>query len=127
LENLGNVIDLVEKFERKIRKEEIRRVHIRKKKVKECVLNPEAEMFKRSKLPGKYTTKILFEWDDRKFEDKYLKKLDKMERKRETSSSRGRTLREYYYGMLRPLFFFSFSFIYFSFLFLFFFFFFFEQ
>ena len=58
---MGNVIDLVEEFERKFRKEEIRRVYIRKKKVKEYVLNLEAKMFKRSKLLGKYTMKILFE------------------------------------------------------------------
>ena len=61
MDNLENVIDLVEEFERKFRKEEIRRVHIRKKKVKEYVLNLEAKMFKRSKLLGKYTMKILFE------------------------------------------------------------------
>jgi len=38
-------------------------------------LNPEAEVFKRSKLPEKYIAKILFGWDNRKFEDEYLKKL----------------------------------------------------
>ena len=85
--------------------------------------NPEAEMFKRSKLPEKYTIKILFEWNDKKFEDKYLKKLGKMERKMETSSFRGRTLREYYHGMPRPLYFififFSFYLFFFSFSFLF--------
>ena len=31
--------------------------------------------FRRSKLPGKYTVKILFRWGDKKFEDEYLKKL----------------------------------------------------
>jgi len=40
-------------------------------------LNPEAEEFKRSKLPGKYTVKILFGWNDKKFKDKYLKKLER--------------------------------------------------
>jgi len=44
---------------------------------KEKALNLEAEMFERSELPGKYTAKILFGWNDRKFEDKYLKKLEK--------------------------------------------------
>jgi len=44
---------------------------------KEKALNLEAEMFKRSELPEKYTAKILFGWNDRKFEDKYLKKLEK--------------------------------------------------
>ena len=61
MDNLGNMINLVEEFERKFRKKEIRRVYIRKKKIKEYVLNLEAKMFKKSKLPGKYTTKILFE------------------------------------------------------------------
>jgi len=38
-------------------------------------MNPEAEEFRRSKLPVKYMARILFGWDDKKFEDKYLKKL----------------------------------------------------
>jgi len=28
-------------------------------------------------LPGKYMAKLLYGWDDRKFEDEYLKKLEK--------------------------------------------------
>jgi len=60
LENLGNVMDLVEEFEKKIREEEIRKVQMRKEKGKKRVLNLEAEIFKRSKLLEKYTTKILF-------------------------------------------------------------------
>jgi len=51
LENLGNVMDLVEDFEKKIREEEIRRVQIRKEKKMEKVLNLEAEVFRRSELP----------------------------------------------------------------------------
>jgi len=38
--------------------------------------NPNAEKFKRSELLGKYIAKILFGWNDKKFEDKYLKKLE---------------------------------------------------
>jgi len=34
-------------------------------------LNSEADEFKRSKLLEKYIAKILFRWDNRKFEDKY--------------------------------------------------------
>jgi len=60
LENLGNAIDLVEEFEKEIGGEEIRKVQMRKEKEKEKVLNPEAEMFERSELPGKYIAKILF-------------------------------------------------------------------
>jgi len=40
-------------------------------------LNPEAEKFKRSKLLEKYTVRILFGWNDKKFENKYLKKLER--------------------------------------------------
>jgi len=77
LENPGNMMDLVENFEKKIKKEEIRRVQMRKERGKERALNLEAEVFKRSKLLRKYIAKISFGWDDRKFKDKYLKKLEK--------------------------------------------------
>jgi len=77
LENLRNAIDLVEEFKKKIRKEEIKRVQIRKEKGKERELNPEVEVFKRSELSVKYTVKILFRWDNGKFEDEYLKKLER--------------------------------------------------
>ena len=69
-------MDLVEDFE-KIKKEEIRRVQMRKEKGKKRELNLEAEVFKRSELLEKYTMKILFGQNDRKFEDEYLKKLEK--------------------------------------------------
>ena len=48
------------------------------KLIKELVrlfLNPNTEEFRRSELLGKYIAKILFGWDDRKFENEYLKKL----------------------------------------------------
>ena len=38
-------------------------------------LNPNAKKFRRSKLLEKYTAKILFEKNDRKFKNKDLKKL----------------------------------------------------
>jgi len=60
LENLENIINLVEEFEKKIRKEEIRRVQMRKEKGKKKTLNLEAKMFKRSELLRKYTAKILY-------------------------------------------------------------------
>ena len=47
------------------------------KKGKEKKLNPEVEEFKRRKLPGRYMVKLLYEWDDKKFEEEYLKKLEK--------------------------------------------------
>jgi len=45
------------------------------RKGKEIKLNPEVEEFKRGKLPGRYTAKLLYGWDDKKFDEEYLKKL----------------------------------------------------
>jgi len=73
------VRDLIEEFEKEIREEEIRQVEKRKgkQKVIEVKLNPEAEEFKRSELLEKYTVRILFGWNDKKFENEYLKKLER--------------------------------------------------
>ena len=54
--------------------EEIRRVQMKKQKL----LNLEAEMFKRSELPGKYTIKILCGWNNGKFKDENLMKLERI-------------------------------------------------
>ena len=75
LENLENAMEKVEEFEKGRFEEEIRR--IRMKKGKEMRLNPEAEEFKRGELPGRYTAKLLYGWDDKKFDEEYLKKLQK--------------------------------------------------
>ena len=40
-------------------------------------MNSAAEEFKRSELLGKYTVRILFGWNDKKFKDEYLKKLER--------------------------------------------------
>ena len=53
LENLGNVMKLVKKFEKEIREEEIRRVYMRKEKKK--LLNSEMKVFKRNELPSHTT------------------------------------------------------------------------
>ena len=37
----------------------------------------EEEEYKRMELPGKYTAKLLYGWDDQKFEEEYLNKLEK--------------------------------------------------
>jgi len=50
---------------------------MRKEKGKKKMLNLETKMLKRSELPERYMANILFEWDNKKFKDKYLKKLDK--------------------------------------------------
>jgi len=83
---LENAIDLMEEFEKEIREKEIRRVQMRKEKRKKKMLNLETEVFKRSELLKKYIAKILFGWNDEKFKDKYLRKLDEMKREREISS-----------------------------------------
>jgi len=66
--------EVVKKFEKKIIEKEIRRVQMMKQKL----LNLEAEIFKRSELPEKYTIKILCGWNNGKFKDKNLKKLERI-------------------------------------------------
>ena len=75
LENLKNAMEKIEEFEKGRFEEEIWR--IRMKKGKEMKLNPEAEEFKRGELPGRYTAKLLYGWDDKKFDEEYLKKLER--------------------------------------------------
>ena len=65
----------VEEFEKERFEEEIWR--IRMKKGKEMKLNPEAEEFKREELPGRYMAKLLYGWDNTKFDKEYLKKLER--------------------------------------------------
>ena len=65
----------VEEFEKEKFNEEIWR--IRMKKGKKMKLNLEAEEFKREKLPEKYTAKLLYRWDNKKFDKEYLKKLER--------------------------------------------------
>ena len=75
VENLKNAMEKVEEFEKGRFKEEIQR--IRMKKGKEMKLNPEAEEFRRGELPGKYMVKLLYGWDNKKFDEEYLKKLER--------------------------------------------------
>jgi len=75
IENLRNVREKVEEFEKERFEEEIQRIKI--KKGKEIKLNPEVEEFKRGKLLGRYMAKLLYGWDDKKFDEKYLKKLER--------------------------------------------------
>ena len=72
---MENTRELVNEFEERLEAEVRRQEGIEERwKIK---LNPRADEFKRSKLPEKYIAKLLFGWDDRKFEDEYLKKLEK--------------------------------------------------
>ena len=72
---MKNVMKMIEEFEKGKFDEEIQRIQIRKRK--EVKLNLEAEEFRRGELPGQYTAKLLYGWDDKKFEEEYLKKLEK--------------------------------------------------
>jgi len=65
----------VEEFEKGRFEEEIWRIKI--KKEKEMKLNPEAEEFRRGELLEKYMAKLLYEWNDKKFDKEYLKKLER--------------------------------------------------
>ena len=47
------------------------------KKGKEMKLNPEAEEFKRGEFPVRYIAKLLYRWNDKKFDEEYLKKLER--------------------------------------------------
>jgi len=75
LENLKNVMEKIEEFEKGRFEEEIWRIKM--KKGKEIKLNPEAEEFRREELPGRYTVKLLYGWDNKKFDKEYLKKLER--------------------------------------------------
>jgi len=62
-ENLENVEELIEEFERE-------RIEVRRQE-------REVEEYRRMGLPGKYTAKLLYGWNDKEFEEEYLKRLEK--------------------------------------------------
>jgi len=67
-DNLKNADELIEEFERggiEVRRQE----KIEKRK--------EEDEYRRMELLEKYTVRVLYGWDDKKFEEKYLKKLEK--------------------------------------------------
>ena len=68
-ENLGNAREAVEDYEKEYEKTARR---IREK---------EDGAYSRSELPGRYTTKVLYRWDDGRFEKEYLEKLERNWRK----------------------------------------------
>ena len=67
-ENLENVKEYVAEFKRKMN------AKVRRQEKLDIV---EEENFRREELLEKYIAKILYGWDDRKFENEYLKKLKK--------------------------------------------------
>jgi len=67
-ENLKNAEELIEEFEKggiEVRQQE----KIKKRK--------EEDEYRRMKLLGKYIAKLLYGWDDWRFEEEYLRKLEK--------------------------------------------------
>jgi len=74
-EDLVNARELVDEFEGRLNPEVRQQEKIEiGRKVKG---NSGAEEYRRSKLLGKYTAKLLYGWDDGKFEEEYLRKLEK--------------------------------------------------
>ena len=67
-ENLKNVEETLEEFEGRINAE-VRR--------QEKIDMTEERDYRRMELLGKYTAKLLYRWDDQKFKEEYLNKLEK--------------------------------------------------
>ena len=75
LENLKNAMKKIEEFKKERFEEEIQRIRLRKGK--EMKLNPEAEEFRRGELSERYMVKLLYGWDDKNFDEEYLRKLER--------------------------------------------------
>ena len=71
-EALGNVREALEEFERRMN------VEVRRQEKLDMV---EERDFRRGELSGKFTAKMLYGWDDGKFEEEYLRKLERNQQK----------------------------------------------
>ena len=67
-EDLENVREALEEFEGRMNAE-VRR--------QEKLDMAEEKDFRRGELPGKFTVKMLYEWNDGKFKEEYLRKLER--------------------------------------------------
>ena len=67
-ENLKNTGEALEEFEERMN------VEIRRQ---EKIDITEERDFRKGELPGKFMAKMLYRWNDRKFEEEYLKKLER--------------------------------------------------
>ena len=65
---MKNAEEAIKEFEEKM-SVEVRR--------QEKIDMAEERDFRRRELPGKFTAKMLYGWDDQKFEEEYLNKLEK--------------------------------------------------
>ena len=74
-EDLGNAKKLVDKFKKRLGTEVRRQEKVEtERRIKD---NLRTEKYRRSELLGKYRAKLLYSWDDRRFEKEYLRKLEK--------------------------------------------------
>jgi len=67
-EDLGNTRKVMEEFEGRMSTE------VRKQEKLNMI---EEKDFRRGELPGKYIMKMLYRWDNKKFEEEYLRKLER--------------------------------------------------
>jgi len=67
-EDLGNAREVLEEFKGRMNAE------VRRQEKLDIV---EEKNFRRWELPGKFMAKMLYGWDDRKFEEEYLRKLER--------------------------------------------------
>ena len=74
---MKNVEEVLEEFEGRMN------VKVRRQ---EKIDMAEKRDFRREELSGKFTAKMLYGWDDGKFEEEYLKKLEKNWRRWKTVS-----------------------------------------
>ena len=65
---MKNAEEVLEEFEERMNAE-VRR--------QERIDMAEERDFRRGELPGKFTAKMLYGWDDGKFKEEYLKKLER--------------------------------------------------
>ena len=72
-ENLKNVMKLVEEFEKKYSREGEEEVRWQEAEEDRKVFNRE--------LPGRYTAKLLYGWDNKKYDQEYWKKMEEKWRK----------------------------------------------
>ena len=71
--NLGHVKELVDEFEGRLGVEIRRQEGVEQRQ--RMKLNPRADEFKRMELSVKYTAKLLYRQNNKKFEEEYLRKL----------------------------------------------------
>jgi len=67
-ENLGNTKEVLEEFEGRMN------VEVRRQ---ERIDMAEERDFRREELLGRFIAKMLYRWDDGKFEEEYLRKLER--------------------------------------------------